>query len=150
MRRQITLWSLFLLSICMVRIALPSIALTFAGFELIFAIIGGLIALTTIALTHFFENIDFRPLFAFGAVASFCFFVLCLYYPTLGGLRHTYLSAMDLFVVLESSLILGAAAIEEKTEALPVFTAINLTSQLLSRRLRSEPGSRGVHRPRYS
>ena len=83
MRRQITLWSLFLLSICMVRIALPSIALTFAGFELIFAIIGGLIALTTIALTHFFENIDFRPLFAFIGVWLADFIVDRFYKPQL-------------------------------------------------------------------
>jgi hypothetical protein len=151
MRRLIVLWSLFLLAVCMVRIALPSVALSFAGFDFSFAVAGSLVALALIALTNIFDNIDFRPLFVVGAFVSFCLFVLCLYFPTLGGIRATYVSAMDIFVAFEASFLFTFAALEEKREALPVFTAIALTWQLLSRKFRSAPsGTRGIQTPRYS
>jgi putative effector of murein hydrolase LrgA (UPF0299 family) len=151
MRRQIALWSLFLLSICTVRIAAPSIALSFAGFDFSFALLGSIVALAVLTLTIIFERIDFRWLFAGSAAVFFAFFLLILYFPTLGGLRETYLSAMDIFVPLECGIILGFAALEEKKEALPVLTAISLLAQLLAKRFRTSPAdARGIRTPRYS
>lgn len=151
MRRQIVLCSLFLLSICTVRIAAPSFALSFAGFDFAFALLGSIVALAVLSLTIIFERIDFRSLFAGAAAAFFTLFLLILYFPTLGGLRETYLSAMDIFVPFECSIILAFAALEEKKESLPVFTAISLLAQLLAKRFRTPPtGARGLQTPRYS
>ncbi|HET7320499.1 MAG TPA: hypothetical protein VFI84_02860 [Candidatus Saccharimonadales bacterium] len=151
MRRQIVLWSLFLLSICTVRIVAPGVALSFAGFDFSFAVLGSVVALTILTLTIIFERIDFRWLFAGGAAALFTLFLLILYFPTLGGLRETYVSAMDIFVPLECSIILAFAALEEKKEALPVFTALSLLAQLLAKKFRTPPtGAHGLQTPRYS
>lgn len=151
MRRHIVLWSLFLLSICTVRIVAPSLALSFAGFDFSFAILGSVVALAVLTLTNIFERIDFRWLFAGGALAFFTLFLSILYFPTLGGMRETYLSAMDIFVPLECGVILAFAALEEKKEALPVFTALSLLAHLLAQKFRTPPTpAGGLQTPRYS
>lgn len=152
MRKHVWQWSILLLSICLLRILAPSLMLRFAGIDFTFAVFGSFVALLAIVLTsRSWGYIDFQPVFAIGALASLALFLICLYSPTLGSIRHTYVSLTDIFIALESSVILGFAALHPtKEDALPVLTAAALTVQLLHRRLRTAVPARQLNHPRYS
>ena len=142
MRKLIVQWSLLLLSLGLLRIIAPPLLFSFAGMEFPFAIIASIVGLCAIVFTSsVWETIDFRPLFRIGAIASFIFFFICLFSPTFGSLRHTYVTMLDMFVLLESGIILGMASLQQKEDAMSVFTIIPLTIQLMIKQYR-ETGER--------
>ena len=150
MRKLLVEWSLLVLTICLLRIVAPSLMLGFAGVDFNFAVFGSIISLLAIILTgKAWEHIDFRALFRIAALLSFSLLVVCLYSPTFGSLRQTYISILDIFIVLETTLIFSLASLQKKEEALPVFTAVALSAQLLRNRWR-DVSFRNIHRPRYS
>lgn len=149
MRRHVIEWSVLLLSLSMLRIIAPPVVFSLGGLDFSFAVFGVLAALAAIAPSlPVWNDIDFRPLQRAGALLSFGLLLLSLYSPTLGPLRATYVSILDLFVLLMSALALGAAALEEKEEALSVLTAAPLAAQLLIRKIRgarTAPADRRWH-----
>lgn len=139
MRKHIVQWSILLLSLSLLRIIAPPIVFSFGGLDLAFAVYGVAVSVLAVLFTSdVWSNIDFRPLLRAGALFSFGFLLLCLYTPTLGNLRQTYVSFLDLFVLLESAVIFGVAAMEEREESLSVLTAIPFAIQLFIRRHRSQ------------
>lgn len=143
MRKHIVQWSALLLSLSLLRIIAPPVMFSFGGMDFSFAVFGSLVGLGALIFTsHAWTHIDFRPLFGLGALLSFSAFLLCLYSPTFGSLRQTYVSLLDMFILLESAIILGFASLQQKEEALSVFTAIPLALQLIARRIRSAEPSR--------
>lgn len=143
MRKHIVQWSVLLLSIGLLRIVAPPVIFSLGGVDLSFAVFASFVGLLTLMSTsHMWSHLDFRPIFRVGALVSFGAFVLCLYTPTLGSLRETYVSFLDLFIMLESALVLGYASLQEKQDALSVLTAVPLAAQLVVRRFRSHSGSR--------
>jgi len=142
MRRLIVQWSVLLLSLGLLRIIVPPVLFSFAGMEFPFAILASVVGLSAIVFTSdAWENIDFRPLFRILALLCFAFFALCLFSPTFGPLRHTYVTLLDMFVLIESGVVLGLASLQQREEALSVFMIVPLTIQLMIQHYR-ETGER--------
>ncbi len=152
MRKVVIQLSQILLMVCVARIVAPGFTLNLMNVDFSFAVAGSLVALGLILFTApSWDHVDFSHLFWPLAIASFGIFFIGLTEPTLWGERTTYISVSDLFVALESGVVLSLAALQKKQDALPIFTFMLLATQLFGRRLRSlrtAPPTFG--RPRYS
>lgn len=152
MRKVVVQLSQILLAVCVARIVAPGLVLNLMGLDFSFAAFGSLVALGLIAFTApSWDHVDFSHLLWPLAIASFGMFAIGLSEPTLWGERATYIPVSDLFVVLESGVVLSLAALQKKQDALPVFTFVLLTIELFGRRLRGlRPTPPTFRRPRYS
>ena len=137
MRKNLLLLSSPLLLLGALRILAPQTLFRFAGLDSPFGLLALAIASGVLLLTsHWWERIDFRRIFGLAAAICLVLTIALVNSPTLWGLRSTYLSLLDIFVILDSGLLFALAALEEKDESLPAFAAAAVYTQLLMRRWR--------------
>ncbi|HET9173989.1 MAG TPA: hypothetical protein VFN56_01765 [Candidatus Saccharimonadales bacterium] len=144
MRKALFQIGLPLLALGVVRLIDPHLLFKFAGLDSSFAVIGISIALAVFTVTGPLSRwLDFRSILALGSIACFVLLIIMLNSPTLLGLRATYLSVLDMFVVFESSLLFALGALQPKTETMSVFTAIAILGEVLLAKLKARRTASG-------
>jgi hypothetical protein len=136
MRKTILLISTCLLSIGALRLLSPAVTTQFMALDPVIA--GLAVGVAGLALANHpsrYRLVDFR--FIFKALGSAL--LVATFYglnsPTFGDLRQTYVPVADLFIMVESGIVMLLLAAEEADEALSPLIYLSLLMTYLHRRL---------------
>lgn len=146
MRKTLISLGLVVLALSITSLAAPASLFGIATLDTPFAVAGIVAVLSAMVFTSGpFANIDFRPVFGAAAVAAFILLVVSFASPTLWGERSTYIPVMDLFVTLESAVVLGLAALEHKVRATSLVALVLVVGQLLANKFRTSHALRSPY-----
>ena len=136
MRRAVLILGTFLLSIGTLRLAAPGIFLHLMALDPIVALLG-IVAGAAVILngTSYARFIDLRFVFRVVGITLLAAVIYGVNSPTFGDMRDTYVPVGDLFVALESGIVMLLLAAEKNEEAVTPLVYLTLAATYLYRRL---------------
>ena len=137
MRKAILFLSIWLAVIGSLRLIVPHWLTQFVALDVTAAWLA--IAVAGLALLNglrWFSLLDLRPLFLTLGVVLIAATGFGINSPTFGDIRQTYVPLADLFLTLESGIVMLLLAAEESDEALSPLVYLSLIATYLYRRLK--------------
>gem|GEM_PF-3828989 len=136
-----------------IRLLLPGIAGNFVSIDAVVAVLCVGVSILTFAYEYTaLTKVDLSEVWGFASIALGILFLVFIYTPTLGNLRHYYISMSDMLLIAESATVCGLAYTRRKpnTASLSAYIAMAWMFLLSSLRWKSLnlPSQKPVYRHR--